>query len=87
MGDSLFQPSEDGIGPFRFALGFCLTVSRHGRVGDGSATRSVAARPRTPSIVRPISLAIVAKVCLAATRRRSSASASSVQRRPFPVVT
>lgn len=64
-----------------------LTVSRHGRVGDGKATCSAAALPRTPSIVLPISLAILASDCLATIRWRSSASASSVQRHRFRVVT
>ena len=41
---------------------------------------NAAHRPLTPSIVLPISFAIVAKGCLAAIRWRSSVSASSVQR-------
>ena len=64
-----------------------FTVSRQGRVGEGRATCSAAALPRTPSIVLPISLAIVANGCLPAIRWRSSASAPSVQRHRFLIVT
>jgi len=55
------------------------TPSLHGRWDDRSVIRKTAARPRIASMVRAISRAMCAMVCLAATRLRSSASSCSVQ--------
>lgn len=66
----------------RYIRGPRFSVARHGRIVDGKAMCSAAARPRMASSVRPISLAIRPTVWRASTRPRSSASVSSDQGLP-----